>query len=82
MHLLWINLLTDGAFFVALGPKPGEAEQMERPPIDPQDADREDDVALTLERLFSHRVFCDSSAVALTADNGRSPHVSGIARRQ
>jgi Ca2+-transporting ATPase len=34
VHLLWINLLTDGVSAVALGLEPAEAQQMQRLPLD------------------------------------------------
>lgn len=51
IHLLWINLLTDSVSAVALGLEPGEEEQMERPPLRP------DERVLTSEGVLALAVF-------------------------
>ena len=37
VHILWINLLTDGISAVALGLEPAEPEQMQTPPLSPDE---------------------------------------------
>lgn len=51
IHLLWINLLTDSVSAVALGLEPGEKEQMEHPPLRP------DERVLTSEGVLALATF-------------------------
>lgn len=51
VHILWINLLTDGVSAVALGLEGGEPEQMQRPPLAP------DERVLTSEGILTLAAF-------------------------